>query len=101
MGRRSLTLAAALAVGGWTLLGAAPALAAGWHVAPSASPNDYKNFLQSVVRVPGTSEFWAAGYSLDQVGPTHSLIEHSNGTAWQVSPTASAPGRRLSGIAAS
>lgn len=101
MGRRSLTLTAALAVGGWTLLGAAPALAAGWQVAPSASPNAYKNFLQAVVRVPGTSQFWAAGHSLDQVGPTHSLIEHTNGTAWHVSPTASAPGRQLNGIAAS
>ncbi|HEU0192810.1 MAG TPA: hypothetical protein VFQ71_01345 [Gaiellales bacterium] len=100
MGRRSLTLTAALAVGGWTLLGAAPALAAGWQVAPSASPNSYKNFLQAVVRVPGTGQFWAAGYTLDQVGPTHGLIEHTNGGSWQVSPTASAPGRLLDGIAA-
>jgi hypothetical protein len=101
MGRRSLTLGAALAAAGWALLGAAPALAAGWQVAPSASPNGYKNFLQAIVRVPGTSQFWAAGYSLDQVGPTHSLIEHTNGSAWQVSPTASTPGRQLNGIAAS
>ena len=101
MGRRSLILGAASAAAGWALLGAMPALAAGWHVAPSASPNGYKNQLQAVARVPGTRQFWAAGYTLDQVGPTHSLIEHTNGTSWQVSPTAATPGRKLDGIAAS
>ncbi|HEY2788361.1 MAG TPA: hypothetical protein VGI72_02840 [Gaiellales bacterium] len=64
----------------------ASADAAVWQVAPSASPNPYKNFLTAVARVPGTSQFWAAGYTLDQAGPAHSLIEASSGGAFAESP---------------
>ncbi|HKV69415.1 MAG TPA: hypothetical protein VJN72_15095 [Gaiellales bacterium] len=112
MGHRSLILGAASAAAGWTLLAAAPALAAGWHVAPSASPNGYKNQLQAVVRVPGTSQFWAAGYTLDQVGPCRAaargsrsgaavdnatfansaLVERSSGGSWSVVHAPAPPG---------
>ena len=70
----------------WAVMLAGSADAAVWQVAPSASPNPYKNFLTAVARVPGTTQFWAAGYTLDQVGPAHSLIEASSGGAFVESP---------------
>lgn len=99
MSRRMLGFAAA-AVAWMAMLGGS-ASAAGWQVVPSANPNPYENFLAGVARVPGTGQFWAAGYTLDQVGADHSLIEHSSGGAF----TAAAiphPGRfeQLVGVAA-
>ena len=70
----------------WAVMLAGSADAAVWQVAPSESPNPYKNFLTAVARVPGTTQFWAAGYTLDQVGPAHSLIEASSGGAFVESP---------------
>jgi hypothetical protein len=85
----------------WAVLFGGGASAAGWQVVPSASPNQYKNFLIGVARVPGTGQLWAAGYTLDQVGPDHSLIERSTGGAFTVSPIPRA-GRfeQLSGVSA-
>jgi hypothetical protein len=94
-----LGLVAAAAV--WAVMLAASADAAVWQVAPSASPNPYKNFLAAVARVPGTGQFWSAGYTLDQVGPEHSLIEASSGGAFAVSPIPRmARFEELSGVAA-
>ncbi len=84
MTRRMLGLAAGVVAG--VVMLTASADAAVWQVAPSASPNPYKNFLTAVARVPGTSQFWAAGYTLDQAGPAHSLIETSSGAGFSVSP---------------
>ena len=84
MARRMLGLAAGVVAG--VVMLTASADAAVWQVAPSASPNPYKNFLTAVARVPGTSQFWAAGYTLDQAGPAHSLIETSSGAGFSVSP---------------
>lgn len=99
MSRRMVCVVTAALV--WAVVFAATADAAGWQVEPSASPNAYKNFLAAVTRVPGTGQFWAAGYTLDQVGPEHSLIEHSSGGAFTVSPIPRM-GRfeQLSGVAA-
>jgi hypothetical protein len=99
MSRRMLGVAAAAAA--WALMLGGSASAAGWQVAPSANPNPYENFLLGVARVPGTGHLWAAGYTLDQVGPDHSLIEHSSGGAFTVSPIPHA-GRfeQLSGVSA-
>lgn len=84
MSRRMLGVVVAMCT--WPVMLAASANAAVWQVAPSASPNPYKNFLTAVAPVPGTGQFWAAGYTLDQVGPAHSLIEASSGGAFAVSP---------------
>jgi hypothetical protein len=99
MSRRTFGVVAASLV--WLGVFAASADAAGWQVQASASPNAYKNFLAAVTRVPGTGQFWAVGYTLDQVGPEHSLIEHSTGGAFTVSPIPRM-GRfeQLSGVAA-
>lgn len=70
----------------WAVLFGGSAAGAGWQVVPSANPNPYENFLFGVARVPGTGQLWAAGYTLDQAGPDHSLIEHSSGGAFTVSP---------------
>lgn len=85
----------------WAVAFGGSAGAAGWQVVRSANPNPYKNFLLGAARVPGTGQLWAAGYTLDQVGPDHSLIEHSSGGAFTVSPIPH-PGRfeQLSGVSA-
>ncbi len=99
MSRRMLGLVAAACA--WAVMLAASADAAVWQVAPSASPNPYKNFLTAVARIPGTGQFWAAGYTLDQAGPAHSLIEASSGGAFAESPIPRMSRfEQLSGVAA-
>jgi hypothetical protein len=97
-GRMRVVVAAACA---WTVALGGSASAAGWQVVQSANPNPYKNFLVGVARVPGTGQLWAAGYTLDQAGPEHSLIEHSSGGAFTVSPIPHpARDEQLTGVAA-
>jgi hypothetical protein len=99
MSRRMRVAAAATCA--WAVAFGGGASAAGWQVVGSANPNPYKNFLVADARVPGTGQLWAVGYTLDQAGPEHSLIEHSTGGAFVVSPIPR-PGRdeQLTGVAA-
>lgn len=50
----------------------------GWTIVPSPNPTDYKNELYAVAAVSAT-DVWAVGW--DSMG---ALIEHWNGTSWQV-----------------
>ncbi|MHB8599988.1 MAG: beta propeller repeat protein [Ktedonobacteraceae bacterium] len=51
----------------------------GWSIVPSPNPTDYRNELNAVAAVSAT-DVWAVGW--DSLGGT--LIEHWNGTDWQV-----------------
>jgi hypothetical protein len=67
----------------WT---ASPAVAsaATWRVIASPNTNGYKNYLNHVARVPGTTQFWAVGNTQDGLGggTRHSLIERTLGSSW-------------------
>jgi hypothetical protein len=99
MARRVLGVVAAAFA--WAVMLTGTANAAVWQLVGSASPNGYKNFLLSVAHVPGTNQLWSVGYTLDNAGPDHSLIEHSNGAAFAVSAIPR-PGlfEQLNGVAA-
>lgn len=55
----------------------------GWSIVPSPNPTDYNNELYAVAAVSAT-DVWAVGESYPIHGPGGALIEHWNGTAWQV-----------------
>jgi hypothetical protein len=67
---------------------------------PTASMGDDK--LLAVTAIPGSSDAWAVGYSLDPQSRTKTLVLHWNGTRWsQVpSPPAATFATQLAGVAA-
>jgi len=67
----------------------ATARAAGWQVAPSPSPQPYVNALDGVARVPGTTRYWAVGFTdtSNTDGVTAALIEHEAGGVWSTVAT--------------
>ena len=60
-----------------------------WALARSPNPSPLDNVLYGVATLSRTSA-WAVGYDLANVSPTayhRALIEHWNGSTWQVVPT--------------
>ncbi|MHB8600477.1 MAG: hypothetical protein ACYDER_27170, partial [Ktedonobacteraceae bacterium] len=55
----------------------------GWSIVPSPNPTEYQNELYAVAAV-STSDVWAVGDSQTIHGPGVALIEHWDGTSWQV-----------------
>jgi len=58
-----------------------------WSVVPSQNPGSTGNHLYGVMAV-APDDVWAVGQQLGDTGPDHSLVEHWNGTAWSVVPSA-------------
>ncbi|HEY6276382.1 MAG TPA: hypothetical protein VIX86_08615 [Streptosporangiaceae bacterium] len=75
-------IGAGIAVGTALLLGASPALAAGWTIVP-APPTGQDAILASVTTTSDT-DAWAAGYCCGRPNylGTVPIIDHWNGTAW-------------------
>jgi photosystem II stability/assembly factor-like uncharacterized protein len=72
-----------------------------WQVVSSPSAGTFVNVLAGVTAIsPG--DIWAVGYDSNPGGASQTLIEHWNGTSWQVvsSPNVGAGPSSLSGVAA-
>ena len=73
-----------------------------WQVVSSPNPGTRNNSLSSVAAVSSTT-LWAAGaYANSMSGPAQTLIEHWNGTTWQVifSPNVGTGNNLLNGVVA-
>ena len=58
-----------------------------WNTVPAQMPLDYYSFFTGIIAL-SSRNVWAAGYSLDGDGIVFSnLIEHWDGTSWQISPS--------------
>lgn len=58
-----------------------------WNTVPAELPTDPFSFFQGVTAL-SSRNVWAVGYSLDQDGVSFSnLIEHWDGTSWQIVPS--------------
>src|SRR5207248_3230320 len=77
------------------------ALAAGWTVVPSPNPSPTANGLTAVT-VVSANDAWAVGDDTIATGASNTLIEHWNGSTWNVaaSPNPSASHNDLTGVAA-
>jgi hypothetical protein len=79
------------------------ALAAGtsWTLVPSPNPSPTANGLASVVAI-SANDVWAVGDMTISTGASNTLIEHWNGSTWNVvaSPNPSASHNDLTGVAA-
>jgi hypothetical protein len=58
-----------------------------WTVVPVPVPGNGAAYLRGVNGPSGT-DVWAAGYQLTQSGAQQSLIEHYDGVAWSIIPSA-------------
>ena len=57
-----------------------------WQIVPSPNPSARYDTLYSVAAVSG-HDVWAVGLDANDMGVTHTLIEHWNGAHWQVVPS--------------
>ncbi len=58
-----------------------------WNTVPAQMPLDYYSFFTGVIALTSRN-VWAAGYSVDDNGIVFSnLIEHWDGTSWQIVPS--------------
>ncbi|MEO7000171.1 MAG: hypothetical protein ABI068_00050 [Ktedonobacterales bacterium] len=58
-----------------------------WQIVSSPSPSAVYNSL-SAVAATSARDAWAVGFQATMTGTTQTLIEHWNGTTWQVAPGA-------------
>jgi hypothetical protein len=71
----------------------------GWSSVPTPNPSG-NDWLQSVIRVPGTTTLWAVG-SADHPAGVVAITERWNGSAWQViAPMPPGDENDLEGVAA-
>ena len=80
----------------------APRACSGWRTVPSPSPGPAG---LAAVAATAASDAWAVGSRLTGAGANRTLIEHWNGTAWQVVPSqdpagGASPTDTLAGVAA-
>lgn len=70
-----------------------------WQVVPSPSPSAEDNILFGVSAV-SASDLWAVGYMVSAPGVTQTLIEHWDGSTWQVvtSPNPGTQNNELFGV---
>ncbi|HXZ05667.1 MAG TPA: hypothetical protein VEH81_12600, partial [Ktedonobacteraceae bacterium] len=66
----------------WVQISPGPKAAA-WTVVASPNAGTSFNYLNGVAAV-SANDIWAVGYSSNGTGPFQALIEHWNGTGWQV-----------------
>lgn len=61
-----------------------------WHLVASPAPVPNFRFVLLGIRARAANDIWVGGYRYDSVhnGPHHVLIEHWNGSSWQILPTA-------------
>jgi hypothetical protein len=58
-----------------------------WAIVSSPNPG-MNNVLENVVRIPGTNNLWAVGYTVDTTrNITSALIEYWNGISWKAFPS--------------
>src|ERR1041385_6601480 len=62
---------------------------ASWTIVPSPSPASFASYLNAIVAI-ATNNAWAAGYYLDNTGVYRTLVEHWDGTAWEIIATPNA-----------
>jgi photosystem II stability/assembly factor-like uncharacterized protein len=74
---------------------------ANWQVVPGPNPGTDSNGLYGVAALSATN-VWVVGLYANIAGPAQTLIEHWNGTSWQVvsSPNVGTGGDSLSSVAA-
>ncbi len=72
-----------------------------WQVVASPNPGATDNSLQAIAAVNATN-IWAVGLYQNSSSPSQTLIEHWNGTTWQVvaSPNVGTDYNQLTGVAA-
>lgn len=61
-----------------------------WKIVSSPDPGQGPDYLNAITRIPGTKQFMAVGFYVDNTGAEQTLIEQWNGTSWQVVPSPSA-----------
>ena len=54
-----------------------------WQIVTSPSPGSFYNTLYGVTAI-SSSNIWAVGFDAGNSGVTQTLIEHWNGTSWQI-----------------
>ncbi len=57
-----------------------------WTIVPSPNPGQTQNNLYGLTAL-ASNDVWAAGYSYTSGSPSRTLIEHWDGSAWQVVPS--------------
>ena len=57
-----------------------------WEVVPSPNGGSALNVFEAVA-VVAPNDVWAVGYTQNTGGPTQTLVEHWNGTAWAIVPS--------------
>lgn len=60
-----------------------------WRVVPSPNAGDAQNILRGIA-VVSANDIWAGGYSKTKGSSRRNLIEHWDGTSWQVVPSPNA-----------
>ncbi len=73
-----------------------------WSVMSSPSPYPYPGAFLNGITAVSANDVWAVGYYNVDPGPSHTLVEHWNGTAWSVvsSPNVGTHENSLSKVAA-